>query len=958
MMLSSLMQDLPLERLSDGDSEVLALATDSRAIAPGSLFFAREGWFVDSHKFIESAIKAGASAVVVTKRAAAPLAGDTPVFLSTQEDRDLGLVCDRFFEEPTRGLKVFGVTGTNGKTSVSYMLEHILREMGERPAVIGTVTHRFEEREIPARNTTPDGLTIHGFARESMDAGATALIIEVSSHGAVLERVAGVAFDSVGFTNLTADHLDFHKTFDAYLDAKRLLFTKFLDASESRGKQVNATVFADDPAADSMLVGVSGNATISRVGFDKGERRVEVLETLGAAGQRVRFDGSEVVLPVVGEHNVANAVLAASMCADTIGGLAGDALAALRGFRGIPGRFELAYSYRDGEPPTFVDYAHSPDAVARALPVLHALGAGPTTCVLGCGGDRDVAKRPMMGGAAFEGADRAIFTADNPRSEDPNVIIDQMLEGVSEQERVRVQRTADRSEAIERAVHSSEGPTLIAGKGHETYQEVGGVRFHFDDREEVRRAVRARRADARLADTPLLAGWSATRIARACGGRVVQRGDVDVWGALTTDSRAVEADSIFVALRGDRFDGHDFVGDVVDKGAGLLLVSEPVAVPSTASVVRVDDTGEALQSLASALIAEGRARRGGLQVVGITGSNGKTTTKELLAALLGDQTLATRGNFNNHIGLPLTVAGLTARHRVAVLEMGANQPNDIFELAEIASPDVAVVTSIGAAHLEGFGDLDGVRRAKAGIGSTGAAPMIIPASEFGHAAWAGAEITWTFGASDDATIRVRRPDAFGEVHFAGTGEFAGTEFSVPLALAGAHNAANLAAAMLAFAALRGQLPTREHVAETVGALELPGGRLSSSTVSRRTIIDDAYNANPASMLASLSILASASAPRVAVLGEMLELGSDHDAGHRAVGEAAARSADVVVTVGKGARGIAEAAATPLAFEDVDAASEWLVANVPAGATLLLKASRGARLERLVPMLTAEWEGRN
>ena len=761
MMLSSLMQGLPLEHLSGGDSEILALATDSRAVAPGTLFFAREGWFVDSHAFIEAAVQAGASAVVVTKRSAVELAGATPVYLSSQEDRDLGFVCDRFFEEPTQSLKVFGITGTNGKTSVSYMLEHILSELGERPAVIGTVTHRFEGREIPARNTTPDGLMIHGFARESLDAGATALVIEVSSHGAVLERVAGVSFDSVGFTNLTADHLDFHKTFDAYLGAKHLLFTKFLSASVRRGKRVNATVFSDDSAAEPMLEGMAPEATVSRVGFVSGDRRIEVLESLGAAGQRVRFAGAESEIPVVGEHNVANAALAASMCADTVGVPIGDAFRALRGFRGIPGRFELAFNFRGGEPPTFVDYAHSPDAVARALPVLHALGAGPTTCVLGCGGDRDVAKRPMMGAAAVDGADSAIFTADNPRSEDPDTIIDQMLGGVAADRRVSVTRTPDRSEAIEIAVRTSTGPMLIAGKGHETYQEVGGVRFHFDDREEVRRAVRARRAGGKMSEIPLLCGWSAARIAKVCGGSIVRRGDADVWGRLTTDSRAIERDGIFVALRGDRFDGHEFVADVARKGAGLVVVSEGIElreVPEGPTVIRVKDSLPALQSLASGLLTEGRARRGGLPVVGITGSNGKTTTKELLAALLGADALATRGNFNNHIGLPLTVATLAAGHGVAVLEMGASQPNDIVKLAEIAHPDVAIVTSIGAAHLQGFGDLDGVRRAKAGVISTGAAPLILPVEESQHDAWNHQGDTWTFGASADSSLRFHRPD--------------------------------------------------------------------------------------------------------------------------------------------------------------------------------------------------------
>lgn len=953
----ALMNGLPLTRLAGGDAEICAVATDSRAVKSGTLFFAREGWFVDSHKFIPSAIEAGASAIVVTREDAASLAGDVPVFLSTAEDRDLGLLCDRFFGEPTKELKVFGVTGTNGKTSVSYMLEHTLRELGERPAVIGTVTHRFESREIPALNTTPDGLTIHGFARECIDAGATCLILEVSSHGAFLERIAGVAFDSVGFTNLTADHLDFHDTFEAYLDAKRLLFGKFLDASIARGKTANATVFADDAASDAMLSVVDPSVAIIRTGFISGDSTIQIVERLGAAGQRVRLGGAEGTLPVVGAHNVVNAAIASSMAAATTGAPVATALAALQTFAGIPGRFELAYDFREGEPPTFVDYAHSPDAVERALPVLHDLGVGTTSCVLGCGGDRDAAKRPMMGLAAFEGADFAIFTSDNPRTEDTDTIIDQMMANVPPDGRVKVQRTANRTEAIELALTSAGGPVLIAGKGHETYQEISGIRFHLDDREEVRRVMCAQRTGTELAEVSLLSGWSVARIAKAVSGRVVAGANRNVWGALTTDSRKVETDGVFVALRGDRFDAHNFLPQVAEAGAGLLIVeASPEDVIGPAIIV-VEDTLAALQALGGALLGEGRKRQGGLSVVGVTGSNGKTTTKELLSSLLGQGTLATAGNFNNHIGLPLTAVRLAAGHRNAVLEMGANGPDDIAELAAIARPDVAVVTSIGAAHLEGFGDLDGVRLAKAGIMAQGVRVLILPHSEAAGLAWQHDGETWTFGPEADATLRVTRPDAFGPVTFAGSGAAAELSMTVDLPLAGLHNGSNLAAALLATFASSGQALTQEEVASRVAQTQLPDGRLRSLTVSDRTVIDDAYNANPASMIASLKLLSGTPSPRVAVLGEMKELGAASDSMHRGVGVAAAQNADTVVAIGEPARGIADGANGHF-FSDVDTAAAWLTANVDAGATVLLKASRGAKLERIIPMLEAGWEARN
>ena len=956
MKLSALMTGLPLRPLTGGDAEVRAVTTDSREVNGGTLFFAREGWFVDSHRFIEAAVEAGASAVVVTRREAASLAVDVPVYLSEQEDRDLGLVCDRFYEEPTLELKVFGVTGTNGKTSVSYMLEHMLSELGERPAVIGTISHRFEGRVIPARNTTPDGRMIHGFARECIEAGATALVIEVSSHGAVLERIAGVAFDSVGFTNLTADHLDFHKTVVKYRDAKRLLFSKFLTISKTRGKAVNATVFADDAAAERMTDGVPDGTMVSSVGFDAGARRIEIVEKLGALGQRVRIGSAEGILPVIGEHNAVNAAVAVSMCVDTLGIPFDCAVDALRRFPGIPGRLESAYRFRAGEHPVFVDYAHSPDAVARVLPVMRGLGVGETTCVLGAGGDRDAAKRPMMGRAAVDGCDRPVFTADNPRSEDPDAIIDAMCEGIDDPSRAAVYRTPDRGAAIDYAVRTGTGPTLIAGKGHETYQEVSGTRYHFDDREEVRRTVRARRVGSPTGSVPILAGWSADRIARVCGGLITNRGDVDCWGPLTTDSRAIERDGIFVALRGDRFDGHSFLEAIATDGGALAIVEDDTGTPKGLTAICVGDTLRALQRLGSAVLDEGRKRRGGLRVAGITGSNGKTTTKELLAALLGPTTLATAGNFNNHIGLPLTAVRLSASDRTAVLEMGANRIGDIHELADIVCPDVGIVTSIGAAHLEGFGDVDGVRNAKAGIVANGVETLVLPHSELTHPEWGHAGETWTFGGAEGATLRVNRATPFGPVELVGAGRFAEFRAAVSLPLAGEHNASNLAAAMLGFAAITGELPDEETVETALAALRLPDGRLRWLEIAQRTVIDDAYNANPASMLASLSILQQTKPPRVAVLGAMRELGPTSAESHRAVGAAAAERADVVVSVGEDARMIAEGAASAHAFDSVDTAGQWLIDNVPIGATLLLKGSRASRLERMIPVLTDGWGG--
>ena len=990
MKFSVLMRDLPMQVLRDGDADVTAIVTDSRAVVPGALFFAREGWFVDSHRFLASAQEQGATSFVVTRPDALEGTDYAPVAHSTAEDRDLGLVCDRFFGEPTMELKVYGITGTNGKTSTAYLLEHILRELGERPAVIGTVSHRFEDHVIPAKNTTPDGLTIHGFAREAKSLGATCLVLEVSSHGAELGRIAGVAFDVVGFTNLSVDHLDYHKTLEAYQGAKELLFSEFLEASSVRGKRTHAVAWTESAGVDTvgatMLAASAPTGTRTRVGVDaEADLQVEALRWLGTRGVELRAtahgrlnpgavsdgavsDGAvsegaaskgagveQVVATstLVGSYNLENVAVALAMVHATHPDRLADAADALQRFAGIPGRFEAAFAV-DGIPTAFVDYAHTPDAVARAARVLADLDDTQGTVVLGCGGDRDRTKRPQMTRAALEALPHVVLTADNPRSERVEDILDEMVADVDGA--ARAVRIANRSEAIERAIRDAQGPVLIAGKGHETYQEVDGVRYHFDDREEARRSCRARMLNCPASAVPLLSGWSVERIAAAMGGRVVRRGANRPFGVLSTDSRTIGRDDIFVALKGARFDAHTFVEMTDAAGAGLVIVDADAELPSVScGVVAVPSTHVALQRLATALLTEARTRRDGLRVLAITGSNGKTTTKELAAALLGEQALATPGNFNNHIGLPLTVAAIAPKHRYAVLEMGANAPTDIAELAAIATPDVGIITSIGLAHVEGFGDLDGVRNAKMGIGASGLETVVVPAAQVTASDWPASNPLQhgmlTFGdqgAATTATMTVTRADAFGPACLDGA--------DISLGLPGLHNAMNLAAAVLGVQALTGAVLEPADIAARVSDLALPAGRLRRETIAGRVLIDDAYNANPASMEASLRLLAGMPSPRIAVLGEMRELGDAAAELHAQVGAIAAECADIVMSVGASASAIAEGANSAQHFDDIADAVAYLAASTPAGATVLLKGSRGARLEQLISPLRQAWEG--
>jgi len=989
MNLDDLVHGLPLRWIgARADVSIRDIVTDSRRVRPGSLFFARTGWFVDAHQFIPSAVEAGASAIIGTREECLAGLGDVPTLVSGHEDRDLGLLADRFFGHPTDELGVFAVTGTNGKTSVVYILEHLLRAVGRRPAIIGTVGHRFEDQIIPARNTTPDGLTIHGLARAFRDEGATDLLIEASSHGLALDRVAGVAVDCAALTQITSDHLDFHKSADAYVDAKMRLFDHYLAAPQARAKRPYAVFRGDDTHARILRERCPPSVNILSVGRTENDTLRVDVEACDVDGMIVRVvDGATETrtrVPLVGAHNAENVSVALGMLASQHPSMVHKAFSALQTFAGVPGRLERAVPRTCGQSAVFVDYAHTPDAVARTLVALGDV-AGPLVAVIGCGGDRDRAKRPEMARAAVKHASIAVFTSDNPRSEPTHAILQAMLDGLTEEARSRVVVIEDRSEAIGYAVRvAGERPVVVMGKGHETTQERDGILAHFDDREESRRAWVARMRGVEIGDVPILCGWDRARLARACGASSSFGAMAGPIERLCVDSRELRRGDVFVALRGPRFDGHSFLPDVIRREPSAVIVSDRSAVPDDASCacIVVDDTHEALLSLARALIDDARRRHGGLKVVALTGSNGKTTTKEVCASLAracGVPTLATEGNLNNEVGLPLTVANLTPAHRVAVLEMGAGAPGDIEVLVETTHPEVAVITNVGPAHLERLGDLDGVRREKLSIlRSRRLSHAIVSPSEQADAEQIcpeGAAI-WTFTSASPSS-GTSQPPSDVVVSVAATvaatdglpggddaqapmspQEFCiqaqGVDLRVRAPLSGAHNAKNIGAALLAVRALQdGRWPSNHEVQSALQRLVLPGGRWRVHATTRWTVIDDAYNANPSSVEVALREVAAMPGPRYAVLGAMLELGNASEAMHREVGALASSLGIFVVGVGDEGGWIVEGASPhAVAVPTAESAAVWIEEHGSAPCVILVKGSRGAALERAVAQLLA------
>ena len=485
MKLGRLLQAVPAAVLDGAAAtEITGLAHDSRGVQPGHLFFALPGEKTDGAGFIEDAVRRGAAAVMHEKGLRPPR--DVPGVAVTGVRTAMADVAAEFHGHPSDKLDVIGVTGTNGKTTTTFMIRDILRAAGRPCGIVGTIHYEFGDRRITAARTTPESLDLQRIFAEGLQAGCRAMAMEVSSQGLAAERIRGTRFAAAVFTNLTVDHLDFHKTMEAYFAAKKRLF----DTLAGQSARAPAVVNGDDPygrllAAEPAL---AGRLVTYGCGPDAQVRAgdIRLSETASVFRAYTPWGEVPVELGLAGRFNVMNALAALAVCG-ALGVPPAVAAGALAKMSVVPGRLERIDDPRGRH--IFVDYAHTEDALRNVLQTLRETAPGRLICVFGCGGDRDRSKRPRMGAAVSEFADQAFVTSDNPRSEPPEAILGEILAGMDRSKPLVVE--TDRARAIRGALQAARpGDTvLIAGKGHETYQEVAGRMLHFDDRETVREAL-------------------------------------------------------------------------------------------------------------------------------------------------------------------------------------------------------------------------------------------------------------------------------------------------------------------------------------------------------------------------------------------------------------------------------------------------------------------------------------
>ncbi|MCB5224367.1 MAG: UDP-N-acetylmuramoyl-L-alanyl-D-glutamate--2,6-diaminopimelate ligase [Candidatus Cloacimonadaceae bacterium] len=913
---------------------------DNRKLEPGDIFVCIRGQVSDGHSFIGDAREKGVALVVCENE----FGDDKPAIRVSDSRKATALLAKLQFKNPSSAFRLIGVTGTNGKTTTSMLLFKAIHEIGFSAGWIGTLGYWINDEHFETRHTTPDILELNGIFARMAQRGLKYVFMEVSSHALALDRVYGLEFDFCLFTNLSHEHLDFHENMESYGQAKLQLFDATLD-----GKAVGLFNIDDDFGAKACADLKKRGAYVFSLGHENADYviREDLAKTAAWDQSRFSLQCQEGVINIrsalAGGFNVSN--LALSAAALNLMGFENRQIEqGLNCVKAVQGRFEQVPNRRGIG--VFVDYAHTPDALENVLSAARQMKPKRLLCLLGAGGERDRGKRPLMLKAALNHADAVIVTDDNPRGENPNTIVREIVAGSDFWLPWWIIR--DRNLAIGAILGLAQPGeiVLLCGKGHENYQEIEGVRHHFDDAEVATGWLESEDL-GRCAEHELAMPVERLMLELICEAETQDTQGYEppeAWTRVSTDSRVIEPGSIFFALSGLNFDGNAYLGEVLRDGSNFGIGN--IGSNGWKHYLRVERPVEAMASLHRKYLQMFGAYR-----VAITGSTGKTSTKELLAQVLGaaGPCLKTLANSNNIIGLCQTIARIRPQHEHAVFELGTNAFGEIAQLAEVCAPDAGIILNIGPSHLEFLIDEMGVFKEKSALFDR---PLQIRLYDADDQRFSGYdELGMSVGFSEAAKFCLSDVICADQsCDFRLNKELFTIPYSAPWI-------AKNAAFAVALGMLR-DIPL-DAIRQAVTVPITLENRLQREDLPHRLLLIDCYNANPVSMQAAIEYWHTLEPGRehIAILGDMLELGDSAESYHDMIGAILGEKGyDRLFTVGN----------LSMRFHSQDsclqnrhfASSEELLSSgvlddIQPGAVVLVKASNSIHLEKLLPRLRSD-----